>query len=45
MYVRRSFRVQKHAKLGKNGVFLVMFINFGKGMTEELRKNMQKLRI
>ena len=28
----------KHSKLEKNGVFLVMFTNFGKDMTEELRE-------
>ena len=38
MYVRTSFRGAKKCKIGKKGVFLVILTNFGKVMTDKLRK-------
>ena len=38
MYVRTSFRGAKTCKIGKKGVFLVILTNFGKDMTDKLRK-------
>ena len=34
--------VHKHAKLGEKGVFLVILTNFGKDMTDKLRKTHAK---
>ena len=42
MNVRTSFR---GAKLEKKGVFLVIFTNFGKDMTEKLRKKHAKMHL
>ena len=43
MYVHALFRGAKTCKIGEKGVFLVMFTNFGKDMTEKLKKkSMQK---
>ena len=41
LYVRTSFRGAKTCKIEKRGVFLVIWTNFGKDMTDKLRK-MQK---
>ena len=42
MYVRTSFRGAKMCKIGKKGVFLVIVTNFGKDMTNILRKTHAK---
>ena len=42
MYVRTSLMGAKTCKLGEKGVFLVMFTNFGKDITEKLRKKHAK---
>ena len=42
MYVRTSFRGVKTCKIGKKGVFLVILTNFGKDMTDKLKKNTYK---
>ena len=39
MYVHTSFRVAKTCKIGKKGVFLVIVTNFGKDMTNKIRKS------
>ena len=38
LYARTSFRGAKTCKIGKKGVFLVIYTNFGKNMTGKLRK-------
>ena len=38
MYVHTLFRGANTCKIGKNSVFLVIVTNFGKDMTEKLRK-------
>ena len=38
MYARTSFRGAKTCRIGKKGVFLVIETNFGKDMTNKLRK-------
>ena len=42
MYARLSFRGAKTCKIGKKGVFLVIVTNYGKDMTDKLRKSMKK---
>ena len=42
MYVRTSFRGAKTCKIRKKGVFLVKLANFGKDMTDKLRKTHAK---
>ena len=37
LYVRTSFRGAKLCKIGKKGVFLVIWTNFGKDMTDKFR--------
>ena len=45
MYVRTSFSGAKTRKIGKKGVFLVIMTNFGKDMTDKLRKTHVKTSI
>ena len=45
LYARTSFRGAKTCKIGKKGVFLVIQTNFGKDMTDKLRKMHAKTRI
>ena len=45
MYARTSFRGAKTCKTGKRGMFLVILTNFGKDMTNKLRKTHAKTRI
>ena len=46
MYARStSFRGAKKCKIKENGVFLVILTNFGKDMTDKLRKMHAKTRI
>ena len=45
MYARTSFRGAKTCKIGKKGMFLVILTNFGKDMTDKLRKAYAKTRI
>ena len=42
MYERTSFRGAKTYKIGKKGVFLAISTNFGKDMTDKLRKTHAK---
>ena len=43
--MRTLFRGAKACKIGKKGVFLVTWTNFGKNMTGKLRKMHAKTRI
>ena len=45
LYARTSFRGAKTCKIGKKGVFLVIQTNFGKDMTDKLRKMHAKTHI
>ena len=42
MYACTSFRGARMCKIGKKAVFLVILTNFGKDMTEKLRKTHAK---
>ena len=42
MYARTSFRGAKMFKIGRKGVFLVKVTNFGKDVTDKLRKTHAK---
>ena len=44
LYARTAFRGAKTCKIGKKGVFLVIETNFGKDMTDKLRKMHAKTR-
>ena len=45
MYAHTSFRGAKMCTIGKKGMFLVILTNFGKDMTDKLRKTHAKTRI
>ena len=45
LYACTSFRGAKTCKIGKKGVFWVIWTNFGKDMTDKLRKMLAKTRI
>ena len=45
LYVRTSYRGAKTCKIGKKGVFLVIWTNFGKDMMGKLRKMHAKTHI
>ena len=44
LYARTAFRGAKTCKIGKKGVFWVIETNFGKDMTDKLRKMHAKTR-